>query len=129
MTGLRRPTPAGAPATSPRSSVMSGCARIAAVIARGELFAVDGQRRAGRHADFVGHAHDERTEPAHLLFEQADGVVELVAAKGVAADQFGERVGLVHGRGHDGPHLVQPHTDAARGSLPGGLDTRPVRRR
>ena len=64
--------------------------------------AVDGQRRAGRHAARLGRAHDQRAEPPHLFLEQADGVIELVAAKGVAADQFGEPVGLVDRVGRTG---------------------------
>ena len=65
--------------------------------ALGELLAIDGQRGAGRHAHAIGDAHDQRAEPPHLLFEQADGVVELVAAEGIAADELGEPIGLVHG--------------------------------
>ena len=57
--------------------------------------AIDGQRGAGRHAGALGRAHDQRAEPPHLFFEQPDGVIELVAAKGVAADQFRQPVGLV----------------------------------
>ena len=95
------------PAISPRSMVMRGCACDRGGHAFGELVAIDGQRRARGHAHAIGHAHHERAEPPHLFLQQADGVVELVAAKGIAADQLGEPVGLVDGGRRDGPHLVQ----------------------
>ncbi len=98
---------------------MSGCAAIAAVIASREPLAVDGQRRAGRHAALFGGAHDERSEPPHFFFQEADGVIELVAAEGVAADELGEPVGLVDGGRTDRPHLVERDRHAARGRLPG----------
>ena len=93
---------------------------MASVIGTREAFAIDGERRAGRHAVRIGRAHDERAEPPHLLLEQADGVIELVAAQRVGADQLGELIGLVDGRGAYRPHLVQD--DAARRA------TRPARR-
>ena len=37
--------------------------------------AVDGQRRPGRYARHFGGMHHQRVEPAHLFFQQADGVV------------------------------------------------------
>ena len=87
----------------------------------GEPLAIDRERGAGRHAARLGGAHDERPEPPHFLLEQADGVIELVAAEGVAADQLGEPIGLVHGRRTHRPHLVQRDAHAARRRLPGGL--------
>ena len=63
----------------------------------GEALAIHGERRAGRHAARFRRAHDQRTEPPHLLLQEADGVIELVAAERVAADELGEAVGLVHG--------------------------------
>ena len=79
---------------------------------RGEAIAIDGQRRARGHARGVRRAHHERAEPPHLLLEEADGVVEFVAAEGVAADQLGEPVALVNGRRPNRPHLVE--LDVAR---------------
>ena len=46
-----------------------------------EQLAIDRKRGAGRHAVRIGGAHHERSEPTHLLLEQADGVIELVAAQ------------------------------------------------
>ena len=89
-----------------------------------EAIPVDGERRTGRHAAGVGDTHDEGAEPPHFLLEEADRVVDLVAAKRVTADQLGEAVGLVHRRRPDGPHLVQHDGGAARGRLPGGLSAR-----
>ena len=66
----------------------------------------------------------ERAEPAHLLMEQADGVGRgIVGAKGVGADQLGERLGLVRLGAADGPHLVQHDGDTRLGDLPRGLGT------
>ena len=58
---------------------------------------------------------------AHLLFEQADRVVELVTAQRVAAHQLREAVALMNGGPADRPHLVQRHRHAARRRLPRGL--------
>ena len=95
----------------------------------GEPLAIDRQRRAGRHAARLGGTHHERAEPPHLFFQQADGVVELVAAEGIAADELGEPIGLVHGGRTHRPHLVQRDRHAARRRLPRGLATRRGRRR
>ena len=83
----------------------------AAVTLGGEPLAIDRQRGAGGHARRIGRAHHERAEPAHLLFEEADRVIELVAAEGVAADELGEPIGLVD-RGRRGP-------GASRGAMTG----------
>ena len=90
----------------------------------GKLLAVNRQCRASRHADLVGHSHDERAKPTHFFLQQADRVVELVATKRVAADQFSQAVGLVDGRRLHRPHLVQGDGHAHRGGLPRGLAAR-----
>ena len=89
----------------------------------GEAVAIDGERRARGHAARVRGAHDEGSEPPHLFFEQADRVIELVAAEGIRAHQLGEPVGPVHGRGTDRAHLVNRRGHAERGRLPRGLGT------
>ena len=86
-----------------------------------EQLAIDRQRRACGHARDLGRMHHERVEPPHLFFEQTDGVVELVAAEGVAADQLGKPIGLVDVGRPDGPHFVDGDGNAAGGGLPGGL--------
>ena len=86
-----------------------------------EPLAVHGERRAGRDTAFFRGAHHERAQAAHLLLEKPHGVVEFVASKGVAADQLGEAIGLVHRRGARRPHLVERHRHAARSGLPRGL--------
>ena len=78
-----------------------------------EPLAIDGQRGAGRHAARFGRAHDERAETPHLFLQQADGVIELVAAERIAADELGEAIGLVDGGGTDRPHLVERDRHAA----------------
>ena len=63
-----------------------------------ELVAVDGEGRSGGNAMLVGRAHDQRAERAHLLVEQADGIVlGIVGPEAVRADHLREAVGLVRG--------------------------------
>jgi hypothetical protein len=66
-----------------------------------------GQRGAGRDAALVGDGHHQRVQAPHLLLEETDGVVQLVAAKRIRADQLGQLFRLVDGRGPHRPHLVQ----------------------
>ena len=89
---------AGIAGTSSRTMVISGCAGEPRRDLAREDLAVDGQGGAGRHAGDLGGGHHHRVEPAHLFLEQADGVVELVAAERVAAHELGEPVGLVDRR-------------------------------
>ena len=83
-----------------------------------EQLAIDRQRSAGRHARDFGRVHHERVEPPHLFFQQADRVIELVAAERVAAHQLGEPIGFVNFCRPRGPHFVDRDGDAASGSLP-----------
>jgi hypothetical protein len=59
------------------------------------------------------------SEPPHLLLQETDGVIQLVAAKGVRADQLGAVPRLVHGRLPDRTHLVNDDRYAERHRLPG----------
>jgi hypothetical protein len=79
---------------------------------------IDRKRRSGRHACDLGRVHDKRIEPPHLLFEESDGIVELVAAKRIAADQLGESIGFVDFCRPRRPHFVDGDRNAAGGSLP-----------
>ena len=83
-----------------------------------EPLAIDRQRGSRRHAARVGGPHHERTETPHFFFEKADGVVELVAAKGVAADELGETIGFVDSSRPGRPHLEELHLHAPRRGLP-----------
>ncbi len=85
-----------------------------------ERLAVDGERRPGGHAVRVARAQDQRTERAHLLVEQADGIVlGIVAAEAVRADHLGELVGLVRRRPvAAAAHLAQADARAGLGQLP-----------
>ena len=47
----------------------------------GKPFSIDGKRRTGRDARAVRGAHHQRSSPPHLLLQQTDGVVQLVASK------------------------------------------------
>ena len=85
----------------------------------GKTVAVDRERAARRHLMGVGRAHHQRAEPAHLLVQEADGIVlAIVGAERVGADEFRELVALVHGGRAHRPHLMQHHGDAARRDLP-----------
>ena len=86
-----------------------------------ELLAIHGQGRAGGNAGLVGGGHDERAQPAHLLVQQAHGVLQMIGAEGVGAHQLGALAGAVGGRFLLGAHLEQAHGNAAPGQLPGGL--------
>ena len=86
-----------------------------------EQLAIHGERRAGRHARDLGCVHHERVEPPHFIFQQADGIVEFVAAERIAADELCETIGLVDFCGPRGPHFVDSDSDASRSGLPGGL--------
>src|SRR5437667_349426 len=79
-----------------------------------EALAIDGEGGTGRHTARFGRAHDERAEPAHLLFQQTDRVVELVAPERVAADELGEPTGLMHYGGAIRTHFVQRNRDVPR---------------
>ena len=67
----------------------------------------------------------ERAERAHLLVEQADGIVlGIVGAEAVRADHLGEAVGLVRrSRVAAAAHFAQAHAQARLGELPGGFGT------
>ena len=91
----------------------------------GEGMAVDGQRAAGRQARGVGAAQDQRAGAAHLLMQQADGVVlGIVGAQGVGADEFGQPLGVVGVGAAHGAHLVQHDPGAGLSRLPGRFRAR-----
>jgi hypothetical protein len=77
-----------------------------------EKIAIDRERRPGRHARRVGGAHDDRSEPAHLLFQKADCVVQFVSTERIAADKLRKPVGLVDRRRLHRTHFVNAHRNA-----------------
>ena len=80
------------------------------------------ERAAGRHLMRVGRAHHQRAAIPQLGMEEADRVRgRVVRTERVRADELGEPVGLVRGRGADGPHLVEAHVDAGLRELERGL--------
>ena len=103
---------------------MRGCAVHGVGDGLRKRMAIDGQRGARRHARRIGRAHDDRAEPAHLFFDQPDGVIDLVGAERIAADELGQSVGLMHGGRPHRPHLVNGDVGAELGRLPGRLATR-----
>ena len=88
----------------------------------GKADAVDRQRDAGRHLVGIARGHDERAEAAHLLVQQADGVVRrVVRAERVGADQLRQAARDVRLGGAHGTHLVQDNRRTGAGDLPGRL--------
>ena len=85
----------------------------------GESIAIHRERRPRRHARGIGRPHDERSKPPHLLLQETDCVIELVAPKRVAADQFCQPIRFVDGRRSDRPHFVNGDWNAEGGGLPG----------
>src|SRR5439155_6455044 len=88
-----------------------------------ESLAIDRERGAGGHATRFRRAHHERTKAPHFLFQQTDGIIELVAAKRIAADELRQPIRLVHRGRTRRPHLIERHGYAARRRLPCGLGT------
>src|SRR5439155_5943111 len=88
-----------------------------------ESLAIDRERGAGGHATRFRRAHHERTKAPHFLFQQTDGIIELVAAKRIAADELRQPIRLVHRGRTRRPHLIERHGYAARRRLPCGLRT------
>ena len=129
ITGSRSLDVGNRASTSSRTIVMSGCVgeRVGDVSANRSRSTASAAPAGTRLAS----AARMTSEPSRRIssFEQADGVIELVAAEGVAADELGEAVGLVDGGRPHRPHLVQRDRHAARGGLPGGLAIRRARRR
>ena len=88
----------------------------------GKAVAVHGQRAARRQLMGVGRRQDQGAAAAHLLMQQADGIVHgIVGAEGVGADQLRQTVGLMGLGAAPGPHLMQHHGDPGPGQLPGRL--------
>ena len=72
-------------------------------------------------AGLLGGLEEERIEAAEFLLEEPGRGGFGLALEGVAADEFGEAVGLVRGGGAQGTHFVEDAGDAAAGDLPGGF--------
>jgi len=101
-----------------------GVARHALVHRLRERHPVHGEGGAARHARGVRRREHDAPEPPHLGLEQAVRVRQFDRFEGVAADELGQPVGLVRGRGAVGPHLVERDGNAALGQRPGGLAPR-----
>ena len=89
----------------------------------GEAFAVDRQRRSGRHLVDLGGGHDEAAERAHFLVEQADRIgLGVVGAEAVRADHLGKPVAVVRGGGvAAAAHFAEADLEAGFGELPRGF--------
>ena len=76
--------------------------------------AIDRERATRRQLVGVGRAHDQRTQPPHLLVQQPDRVVlPIVGAERIRTHEFGQALAGVRFGHPAGPHLVQ-HDAAAR---------------
>ncbi len=85
----------------------------------GEDLAIHGERAATRHPRAVGALEQHGSEQAELRLEQSMRVDEFDALEGVAADEFGEAVGLVGGGADHRAHFDEGDRDAALGEGPG----------
>src|SRR5262245_64691250 len=73
-----------------------------------ETLTIDREGRTRGNTIRVGRLHDQRAKTPHLFLEQADGVVQFVAAERVRTDQLAEPIGLVHrGRMHGTDRLSE----------------------
>ena len=94
---------------------------MAAVTSRGEDVAIDGEGVAAGDAGLLRGAQQQRIQAAQFLLEQPGRGGFGLALQRVAADQFGEAVGLVRRGGAHGTHFVEDARNAAAGDLPGGF--------
>ena len=86
-----------------------------------ERDAIHRQRLTSGNARLFRRAKQQRIEAAQLFLEQPGCRWMLIALQRIAADQFGQAVGLVGvGRAH-GPHFVERDIDAALRELPCGF--------
>ena len=92
----------------------------------GEHIAIHSHGRPGRHTGFLASTHHKAVELAHLVMQQADGILRIVVGtEAVRTDQFGEPVGLVRGGGVPATaHFGQSHAEAALRELPRRLAPR-----
>ena len=87
----------------------------------GEEVAIHGEGVPAGDAGLLGGLEQERIEAAEFLLEEPGGGVDALALQRVAADEFGETIGLVRGGGARGTHFVEDAGDTAAGDLPGGF--------
>ena len=87
----------------------------------GKAHTVNSQTAAGLHTGGLGALHDDAAHTAQLFLQQADCVLQAVAAEGVGADELCEIFGMMGGTLLGGTHLVEFYLDAPLGQLPGGF--------
>jgi hypothetical protein len=81
------------------------------------------QRISRGKGRFIGAGDNQRTEPAQLIFQQAERPVGQVGTEAIRAHQFGHGIGLVCGGHPAGTHFVEDHPRPALCGLPRGLST------
>ena len=87
----------------------------------GEDVAVDREGMSAGDAGLLRGLQQQRIEAAQFFFEQPGRGGFGLALERVAADEFGEAVGLVRRSGAHGAHLVEHARHSAAGDLPGGF--------
>ena len=80
--------------------------------------AVDCQRAARLDAVCLRALQDQASQPPQLLLQQADRILQPVAAQGIRAHQLGKIRAVVRGRHFLRLHLHERHMDAALRKLP-----------
>jgi hypothetical protein len=108
---------------SSRTIVTSGCVASVCVMSSENRSRSTAKRGTRRHVAGLGRAHDERSKPPHLFLQQADCIIELVAAQRVAADEFRETIRLVHGGRPDSRISWSVTGTPCDAASPGGFGT------
>jgi hypothetical protein len=70
---------------------------------------------------FIGFANDDGTEATEFFVQQTGGPIGGLGTEGVAANEFGEVLGMVGGAGLVGAHFVEYDGDACLSDLPSGF--------
>jgi hypothetical protein len=87
----------------------------------GELVPVDGERRTRGHARPTRRVEDDGACAPQLFLQKVRGRARLVRLQRVRADDLGQAIRPVRGRGAHWAHLAKPHARAALRGLPRGL--------
>ena len=95
----------------------------------GEDDAVHGERVSARHSRDGGRAQEQRIEPPQFFFQEPGRGAFLVRLERVAADQFGQAVGLMRRRLTGRAHLVEDHRETLASAPGKPLPIRRGRRR
>ena len=69
----------------------------------------------------VSGGKDQGIQPAHLFFQEAYSIFDVVGPEGIAAHQLAEKGRMVGRIAFSRAHFVEDHRDPPPGQLPGGF--------